>query len=117
MKEMNYRSLNLPASLCGEALEYPTFAFMLDKIAGSVSIISTSLSLELQLLSQQPLCDYAINRKLWSVNNHIEYVGTGRRTMFDDDEVEYLLKVYKTIYSNSNKTIISLHCAIQATQI
>ncbi len=108
MKDMNYRSLNLPASLCGEPLEYPNFAFMLDKVAGSVSVTSTSLSLELQLLSQQPLCDYAINRKLWSVNDHIEYVGAGRRTMLDDYELEYLFKVYKTIYANSNISVRQL---------
>lgn len=63
-------------------------------------MIDSAISLELALLSQKSMQDCDINVKLWSSNSHVEVVGAGRRIMLEDHELDYLLTVYKTLYTN-----------------
>ena len=102
-KDLQYRGLALPANMYGETMSYPSFEFVLAGSLKDMCVKECPVSFELGLLAQKPLQEY--DPRLWSKSSHVQSVGSGRKVMLEDYELEYLLKVYKCMYATANISI------------
>ena len=109
-KDLNYRSLVLPDRLSDEIIHYPNFNFAADSVAGilrEMFITHCPLMFELSLLPQKPLLDLQSSR-LWAHNDHINFMGCGRKVLMENHELLYLVEVYKMLYNNSSISTANL---------
>ena len=109
-KDLNYRSLVLPDRLSDEIIHYPNFNFAADSVAGilrEMFITHCPLMFELSLLPQKPLFDLQ-GRGLWAHNDHINFMGCGRKVLMENHELLYLAEVYKMLYNNSSISTANL---------
>lgn len=108
-KDLNYRSLGLPSHFSDESVEYHHFDFATNLFAGTLRemfIEHNPLAFELYLMPQRPLAD--LNNRLWVQNSHVKFMGSGRRVLFEDHEIDYLVDVYKTMYNCLNISVDNL---------